>query len=69
MGASIMGKGPRAWRFAMKGSLHTMELYTRAGRIPASLDEAMQAADDQYGSEWVELYDGVEGAIRAETVA
>lgn len=64
-----MGTSAMAWRFRLRGYFYAMELYTRQGKAPKSLEEAAEAADDQYPGEWTEVYNGVEGANQEDVEA
>lgn len=54
----------RGWSVKLRGYFYTLELYTKAGSDPKSLDEAVEAAEHLYGGEWVEVYNGTEAATR-----
>lgn len=55
---------PKPFRFTLVGSFHSYELYDRRGREVFNLDEAVEAAEELYGDEWVEVYNGESAAAR-----
>jgi hypothetical protein len=59
----------RKFRVRLAGSFYSFELYNAAGAEVHDLMAAVDCAEEQYGDEWREVYNGVENAYRSECPA
>lgn len=59
-----MSKHPFQVRF--RGTFYAYGLYSREGKQYFTLKEAAQAAEEQYGEDWREVYNGQEAISREE---
>lgn len=50
----------------LRGVFYTLTLYDEKGREVFTLEEAIQAAENEYGSEWSAVFNGEEGVAREE---
>ena len=57
------------FRVRLAGSFYSFELYNSAGAEVHDLMEAVDCAEEQYGDEWREVYNGEESADRSEAPA
>lgn len=54
------------FKVCLKGVFFTFELYDQRGREVFTLDEAIEAANDEYPGEWCEVFNGQEGVLAEE---
>lgn len=57
------------FRIEFYGAFYPGELYDSLGREIFTLDEAIQAAEDQHHGEWQSVYNGEEAATADECLA
>lgn len=50
------------FRVTLKGCFYSLELYDQQGRSVYTLDEAVEAANAEYGTDWREVYNGEDAA-------
>lgn len=50
----------------LKGSMHSFGLYDSKGREVHTLSRAIEVAEEQFGDEWTEVYNGEDGANRED---
>ena len=58
----------RPFRVKLRGSMHTFELYNKRGEEITDLVEAADCAEEEFGDEWEEVYNGDAGAERSECI-
>lgn len=58
---------PQPFKVTFVGSFYSSELYDRHGKEVFTLDDAIQTAEELYGEDWKEVFNGQEGISRDET--
>jgi hypothetical protein len=56
-------------RVIPRGAFHTYSLYRMDGSVIADIKEAAKEAEEQFGSDWQEVFNGADGISRAEFVS
>lgn len=57
-------KEPNAFSVRIVGSFYSYPLYDKRGREIRSLPEAIETAEEMYGDEWLEVFNGERGTSR-----
>ncbi len=50
----------------LAGEFYTYELYNAAGEHIFNVSDAAESAEEQYGTDWQSVYNGIEGVEREE---